>query len=237
MTDDELKAQFEFLVQVRDKITEVHDAVLDVREIRAQVQQWVSRTEGVPGGGSLAGAAKELETDLDRIEDALIQWRAQAFEDTFHYPIRLNNQLATVADLTNMAAAAPTAKRPTSFVKQAGLLGGLVALAILVLLPQPDGLSVAGQRMLGIFAFAVIVWMSEAVDYAASSIILMALIAFLLGTVRTIDVIAGPGGARVLSLRGSTLRAATASGSPAATTLLFNLCRLLAERVAARTVS
>jgi predicted GNAT family N-acyltransferase/CRP-like cAMP-binding protein len=62
-------------------------------------------------------------------------------------------------------------------------------------------------------------------------------IAFLLGTVRTIDVIAGPSGARVLSLRGSTLRAVTASASPTATTLLFNLCRLLAERVVARTVS
>jgi predicted GNAT family N-acyltransferase/CRP-like cAMP-binding protein len=62
-------------------------------------------------------------------------------------------------------------------------------------------------------------------------------IAFLLGTVRTIDVIAGPSGARVLSLRGSTLRSVTASGSQAASTLLFNLCRLLAERVAARTVS
>jgi solute carrier family 13 (sodium-dependent dicarboxylate transporter), member 2/3/5 len=42
-------------------------------------------------------------------------------------------------------------------------------------------LSIAGQHMLGILAFAVIVWMTESVDYASSSIILMALIAFLLG--------------------------------------------------------
>ena len=54
-------------------------------------------------------------------------------------------------------------------------------MVVIILLPQPEGLSVAGQHMLGIFAFAVIVWMTEALDYAASSIILMALMAFLLG--------------------------------------------------------
>jgi len=108
VTDAELRSQFDFLVRVRDKITEVHDAVLDVRDIRARVQQWVTRTEGLPGAGPLAGAAKELNSELDRIEDALIQWRAEAFEDTFHYPVRLNNRLATIADLTNMASSAPT---------------------------------------------------------------------------------------------------------------------------------
>ena len=117
VTDDDLRAQFEFLVRVRDKITQVHDGVLDVREIRVQVQQWVSRTEGLPGSGALAGAAKELNSELDRIEDALIQWRAEAFEDTFHYPVRLNNQLATIADLTNMASSAPTHQMLTLYAE------------------------------------------------------------------------------------------------------------------------
>jgi sodium-dependent dicarboxylate transporter 2/3/5 len=69
-----------------------------------------------------------------------------------------------------------------SWRKSWGLLIATAALVVIVALPQPAGLSVAGQHMLGIFAFAVIVWMTEAVDYAASSVILMALIAFLLGT-------------------------------------------------------
>ena len=59
---------------------------------------------------------------------------------------------------------------------------GVAALVAIVLMPQPAGLSIAGQHMLGIFAFAVIVWMTEAVDYAASSVMLLALMAFLLGT-------------------------------------------------------
>ncbi|HKV46413.1 MAG TPA: glycosyl hydrolase, partial [bacterium] len=107
-TDDELKEHFEFLLKVRDALTEVHAAVLSVRDIRAQIQQWVARAEGLSGSGALAGAAKELSSELDSIEDELIQWRAQAFEDTFHFPVRLNNKLATIADLTNMADAVPT---------------------------------------------------------------------------------------------------------------------------------
>ncbi|HTV37049.1 MAG TPA: DASS family sodium-coupled anion symporter [Xanthobacteraceae bacterium] len=76
---------------------------------------------------------------------------------------------------------AKTAASHAGLFKRSGLLIGLAALVAVILLPQPEGLSVAGQHMLGIFAFAVIVWMTEAVDYAASSIILLALMAFLLG--------------------------------------------------------
>jgi solute carrier family 13 (sodium-dependent dicarboxylate transporter), member 2/3/5 len=87
-----------------------------------------------------------------------------------------------VAPLAGPAAASmATAKARTYPAKSWGLLAGAAALVAIILMPQPAGLSVAGQHMLAIFAFAVIVWMTEAMDYAASSVILMALIAFLLG--------------------------------------------------------
>ena len=62
--------------------------------------------------------------------------------------------------------------------------GLLLAAAVLLLglfLPTPVGLSVAGHRMLAVFGFAVIVWITEAVDYAVSAIIIAALMAFLFG--------------------------------------------------------
>ena len=37
--------------------------------------------------------------------------------------------------------------------------------------------------MLAILGFAVIVWMTEALDYAVSAVVIAALMAFLLGTV------------------------------------------------------
>jgi anion transporter len=62
-----------------------------------------------------------------------------------------------------------------------GLLLAVAVLIIILLLPTPAGLSVAGHRMLAILAFAVIVWMTEAIDYAVSAIVIAALMAFLIG--------------------------------------------------------
>ena len=62
-----------------------------------------------------------------------------------------------------------------------GLLLATAVLAIILLLPTPEGLPVAGHRMLAILGFAVIVWMTEAIDYAVSAVVIAALMAFLLG--------------------------------------------------------
>ncbi|MDP3137409.1 MAG: DASS family sodium-coupled anion symporter [Burkholderiaceae bacterium] len=74
------------------------------------------------------------------------------------------------------AAQAP----PASIVKRAGLIGALLALLAVVWMPPTQGLPQAGQVMLGILAFAVIVWMTEALDYAVSAVVIGALMIFLL---------------------------------------------------------
>ncbi|WP_256617527.1 SLC13 family permease, partial [Pseudomonas sp. MWU12-2115] len=60
-------------------------------------------------------------------------------------------------------------------------------LVAVLLLPLPADLPVAGQRMLAILAFAVVVWISEAVSYEASAIMITALMAFLIGTAPTLQ--------------------------------------------------
>ncbi len=68
------------------------------------------------------------------------------------------------------------------FAKNWGLLLAVAALVAILLLPTPAGLPVAGHRMLAILVFAVIIWMTEALDYAVSAVVIAALMAFLLGT-------------------------------------------------------
>ncbi|WP_274308898.1 DASS family sodium-coupled anion symporter [Solibacillus daqui] len=55
------------------------------------------------------------------------------------------------------------------------------ALIIIVLIPNGGDLPVVGQRALAILAFAVILWVTEAVSYPVSSAMILALIAVLLG--------------------------------------------------------
>jgi anion transporter len=71
--------------------------------------------------------------------------------------------------------------QPSWIARNWGLLLAIAALAVVLTLPTPVGLPVAGHRMLAILLFAVIVWMTEAVDYAVSAIVIAALMAFLLG--------------------------------------------------------
>ncbi|NJO35316.1 MAG: hypothetical protein HC869_21740, partial [Rhodospirillales bacterium] len=62
-----------------------------------------------------------------------------------------------------------------------GIAAAALALLAVLALPTPSGLPQAGQCMLAILAFAVIVWMTEALDYAVSAVAIAALMAFLLG--------------------------------------------------------
>jgi len=54
-------------------------------------------------------------------------------------------------------------------------------LLVIVMLPTHPELPVAGQRALAILAFAVILWMTEAVTYPVSAAMIIALVALLLG--------------------------------------------------------
>jgi anion transporter len=62
-----------------------------------------------------------------------------------------------------------------------GLILAVAVLAVILLLPTPPDLPVAAHRMLAILGFAVIIWMTEAIDYAVSAVVIAALMAFLLG--------------------------------------------------------
>lgn len=62
-----------------------------------------------------------------------------------------------------------------------GLWLAIIAGIIITLLPLGDTLPVAGQNMIAILVFAIIVWISEAMDYTASAIVISALIIFMVG--------------------------------------------------------
>ena len=95
----------------------------------------------------------------------------------------------------------------TWFAANWGLLAAIAALVVVLLLPTPANLPVAGHRMLAILAFAVIIWMTEAIDYAVSAIVIAALMAFLLGLAPSVanpKVLMGTSAALTLAFSGFT---------------------------------
>ncbi|MFL5343084.1 MAG: VPS10 domain-containing protein [Gemmataceae bacterium] len=98
----DLDAQFHFLVEARDKLTETHKAIKQIREVREQLTNLQKR---VKDDKDVTDAAKALDKSMTAVEEALYQTKAKSQQDVLNYPIRLNNRLsslaATVADGDN----------------------------------------------------------------------------------------------------------------------------------------
>ncbi|MFU0789619.1 MAG: DASS family sodium-coupled anion symporter [Virgibacillus proomii] len=68
-----------------------------------------------------------------------------------------------------------------------GIILAFLALFIILLLPNPDSLPIVGQRVLAVLAFAVILWVTEAVPYPVSALMIISWLAILVGLSPTID--------------------------------------------------
>ena len=80
---------------------------------------------------------------------------------------------------SSLPAPAPAAGGFT-FTQRIGLWAAIAVLLAIAFMPALPGLPQAGQMMLAILAFAVILWMTEALDYAVSAVVIGALMIVLL---------------------------------------------------------
>jgi len=113
--------------------------------------------------------------------------------------------MSLAAQPTARVIAQPTQTDKGWFAANWGLLAAIAALVVILWLPTPAGLPVAGHHMLAILAFAVIIWMTEAIDYAVSAIVIAVLMAFLLGLAPNVanpKVLLGTSGALTLAFSG-----------------------------------
>ena len=63
---------------------------------------------------------------------------------------------------TTQQTAAPPKGRSTA--QNIGLILAFIILGVILLLPTPETLSTGGHRMIGVLAFAIILWMTSAVS-------------------------------------------------------------------------
>jgi hypothetical protein len=107
-TRADLEAQFAFLVDVRDKVTETHRAIKRIRTLRAQVRAAQERAAGGPGAEAIRDAADALVADVTAVEEALYQTKNQSRQDPLNYPIRLGNKLAALGATARVGDYRPT---------------------------------------------------------------------------------------------------------------------------------
>jgi hypothetical protein len=100
--------QLEFGLKIRDKVTETHNAIIQIRDVRKQVDDLLKRLTGQPSYKIVNDAATTLKKNLAGVEETLYQTKNQSSQDPLNYPIRLNNKLAALAGVVSSADAAPT---------------------------------------------------------------------------------------------------------------------------------
>lgn len=105
---DDLRARFDFLLQMRDELTEVHEAIGQIRVLRGQIEAALERAEGSDAHAGLQEEAKPLLDGLKEIEEALYQTKNRSPQDPLNFPIRLNNKLAALAGTVAAGDFAPT---------------------------------------------------------------------------------------------------------------------------------
>lgn len=110
VTAEDLKKQFDLMQSILGKVTQVHDAVRQIRDIRAQMTELNKRLkqEKNPNAKALADAGEALDKKMKVVEEALIQTKAKSGQDVLNYPIQLNNLLVALGGVVSSADAAPT---------------------------------------------------------------------------------------------------------------------------------
>ncbi len=105
-SQEELKAQFDFLLAVSTKLTETHEAIINIRKARTQINFVKANFE--ENQKALADTAKSILKNMELIEEALYQTKNRSGQDPLNFPIRLNNKLAHLSALVSMGDYPPT---------------------------------------------------------------------------------------------------------------------------------
>jgi len=105
-SQDGLKVQFNFLLAVNTKITETHEAIINIRKARKQIN-FVKANFG-DEQKALSDTSKSILKNMKTIEEALYQTKNRSGQDPLNFPIQLNNKLAHLGSLASMGDYPPT---------------------------------------------------------------------------------------------------------------------------------
>jgi len=106
-SQEDLDAQFELHLRIRDKLSETHDAINMLRNIRQQAEDWARRSSERKDHEAISASARSLKEKLAPIEDELTQSKAKTRQDTMNWPVKLNGKLAWLAAVISSAQTAP----------------------------------------------------------------------------------------------------------------------------------
>ncbi len=114
ITPQQYSAQLELELQMRDKLSQTNQAVIQIRDVKKQIDDLTARLKAAGDTAkskAVIDRAKELSDELTAIEEALYQTKNRASEDPLNFPVKLNNKLAALLSAVGEADGQPTASQ------------------------------------------------------------------------------------------------------------------------------
>ncbi len=101
------KEQFDLLMEIRDKITETHETIIDIRAAKKQLNELTTSLD-TAANKEIIDFSKSLVKQMDKIENELYQTKNRSSQDPLNYPIKLGNKLAAVGGVIGSSNFKPT---------------------------------------------------------------------------------------------------------------------------------
>ena len=93
-TPEDFQAQFDFLMKVRNKVSEANEGIINLRKIKEDLGYLKNKLGSDEKNKDMMDAIKKFEEELNTIENNIHQTKNQSVQDPLNYGIKLNNRLA-----------------------------------------------------------------------------------------------------------------------------------------------
>jgi photosystem II stability/assembly factor-like uncharacterized protein len=104
--DADLRAQYDLLLAIRDKLSEIHRALIAAGTVRDELLRYAERL-GEDGRTELGERARALAEAIGRAMGELHEARARGGADAFNYPPKVNSKLASLQSTVAYGDARP----------------------------------------------------------------------------------------------------------------------------------
>ena len=105
-SNEDLKEQFDFLIGIRDKVTEIHKSIKQIRSTRNQLNSLNGKLDD--SHESISNSIKDIIKRITKIEENLYQTKNRSVQDPLNFPIRLNNKLGHLSSVAGRGNFKPT---------------------------------------------------------------------------------------------------------------------------------
>ncbi len=104
-TQEDYQAYYTLASDIRDKITEAHKAIIEIRDIRSQLINYKSR---VAKDTLMVAEIEKIDSIMTDIEEVLYQTKSKSSQDPLNFPVRLTNKLGYVSSILGDGDYPPT---------------------------------------------------------------------------------------------------------------------------------